>query len=151
MCQFEARKGLDVRIVRPFNVYGPRLHGDENGQVVSMMMEASPIEVHGDGLQTRSLTWVGDVVEAFIKVGTQEGLEGQAFNLGSTDEISMIDLATKIADFVELKLFSQSRIMVIANADYRYIDECCNRLGCKTSWMRGFLTFCDALQYVSNP
>ena len=98
LCQFEARKGLDVRIVRPFNVYGPRLHGDENGQVVSMMMEASPIEVHGDGLQTRSLTWVGDVVEAFIKVGTQEGLEGQAFNLGSTDEISMIDLATKIAD-----------------------------------------------------
>ena len=97
LCQFEARKGMDVRIVRPFNVYGPRLHGDENGQVVSMMMEASPIEVHGDGLQTRSLTWVGDVVEALIKVGTQEGLEGQAFNLGSTDEISMIDLATKIA------------------------------------------------------
>ena len=62
-----------------------------------MMMEASPIEVHGDGLQTRSLTWVGDVVEALIKVGTQKGLEGQAFNLGSTDEISMIDLATKIA------------------------------------------------------
>ena len=97
LCQFEARKGLDVRIVRPFNVYGPRLHGDENGQVVSMMMEASPIEVHGDGLQTRSLTWVGDVVEALIKVSTQKGLEGQAFNLGSTDEISMIDLATKIA------------------------------------------------------
>ena len=97
LCQFEGRKGLDVRIVRPFNVYGPRLHGGENGQVVSMMLEASPIEVHGDGLQTRSLTWVGDVVEAFIKVGTQKSLEGQAFNLGSTDEISMIDLATKIA------------------------------------------------------
>ena len=97
LSQFEARKGLDVRIVRPFNVYGPRLHGDENGQVVSMMMEASPIEVHGDGLQTRSLTWVGDVVEALIKVGTQKGLEGQAFNLGSTDEIPMIDLANTIA------------------------------------------------------
>ena len=97
LCQFEARKSLDVRIVRPFNVYGPRLHGDENGQVVSMMMQASPIEVHGDGLQTRSLTWVGDVVEALVKVGTQEGLKGQAFNIGSTDEMSMIDLATKIA------------------------------------------------------
>ena len=97
LCQFEVRNGLDVRIVRPFNVYGPRLHGDENGQVVSMMMAASPIEVHGDGLQTRSLTWVGDVVEALIKIGVQQGLEGQAFNLGSTDEISMIDLAKKIA------------------------------------------------------
>ena len=97
LCQFEERKGLDVRIVRPFNVYGPRLHGDENGQVVSMMIEASPIEVHGDGLQTRCLTWVGDVVEAMIKVGIQRGLEGKSFNLGSTDEISIIDLASKIA------------------------------------------------------
>ncbi len=98
LCQFEVRKGLDIRIVRPFNVYGPRLHGDENGQVVSMMMSASPIEIHGTGLQTRSLTWVGDVVEALLKIGAQDGLEGQAFNLGSTDEITMIDLANKIAD-----------------------------------------------------
>ena len=97
LCQFEERKGLDVRIVRPFNVYGPRLHGDENGQVVSMMMTASPIEVHGDGLQTRSLTWVGDVVDALIKVGIKEGIKGQSFNLGSTDEITMIDLANKIS------------------------------------------------------
>ena len=97
LCQFEARKGLDVRIVRPFNVYGPRLRGDENGQVVSMMMSATPIEVHGDGLQTRSLTWVGDVARALIKVGVQDGLKGKAFNLGSTDEITMIALARKIA------------------------------------------------------
>ena len=55
LCQFESRKGVDVRIVRPCNVYGPRLRGDDNGQVVSMMMEANPIVVHGDGLQTRSL------------------------------------------------------------------------------------------------
>ena len=97
LCQFEARKGLDVRIVRPFNVYGPRLHGDENGQVVSMMMSANPIVVHGNGLQTRSLTWVGDVIEALIKIGRDSNLAGKAFNLGSTDEISMIDLAKKIS------------------------------------------------------
>ena len=41
-----------MRIVRPCNVYGPRLRGDDNGQVVSMMMESNPIVVHGDGLQT---------------------------------------------------------------------------------------------------
>ena len=62
LCQFESRKGLDIRIVRPCNVYGPRLRGDDNGQVVSMMMESNPIVVHGDGLQTRSLTWIHDVV-----------------------------------------------------------------------------------------
>ena len=78
--------------VRPFNVYGPRLHGDENGQVVSMMMAASPIEVHGDGLQTRSLPG-RRCRRGLNQIGVQQGLEGQAFNLGSTDEISMIDLA----------------------------------------------------------
>lgn len=97
LCQFELRKGLDVRIVRPCNVYGPRLHGDDNGQVVSMMMAANPIIVHGDGVQTRSLTWVGDVIEGLLKVADTEGISGQSFNLGSTDEITMLELANKIA------------------------------------------------------
>ena len=98
LCQFESRKGLDVRIVRPCNVYGPRLRGDDNGQVVSMMMEANPIVVHGDGLQTRSLTWIHDVIEGLLKVNDASNLSGKAFNLGSDDEISMLDLATKIAN-----------------------------------------------------
>ena len=98
LCQFEARKGLDVRIVRPCNAYGPRLHGDENGQVVSMMMSSNPIVVHGDGLQTRSLTWVGDVIEGLLAVSDAEGIEGKAFNLGSTEEITMFKLAELISE-----------------------------------------------------
>ena len=46
--------GLDVRIVRPFNAYGPRLLGDEEGQVIAMMLQepcGEPIIVHGDGSQ----------------------------------------------------------------------------------------------------
>ena len=97
LCQFESRKGLDIRIVRPCNVYGPRLRGDDNGQVVSMMMESNPIVVHGDGLQTRSLTWIHDVIEGLLKVNDKANLSGKAFNLGSNEEISMLDLATKIA------------------------------------------------------
>ena len=98
LCQFESRKGVDVRIVRPCNVYGPRLRGDDNGQVDSMMMEANPIVVHGDGLQTRSLTWIHDVIEGLLNVNDASNLSGKAFNLGSDDEISMLDLATKIAN-----------------------------------------------------
>ena len=98
LCQFEVRKGLDVRIVRPCNAYGPRLHGDENGQVVSMMMSSNPIVVHGDGLQTRSLTWVGDVIEGLLAVSDAEGIEGKAFNLGSTEEITMFKLAELISE-----------------------------------------------------
>ena len=98
LCQFAVRNGLDVRIVRPCNAYGPRLHGNENGQVVSMMMSANPIVVHGTGLQTRSLTWVGDVIEGILSVSDIDGLAGKAFNLGSTDEVTMIDLAKYISE-----------------------------------------------------
>lgn len=97
LCQFEVRNGLDVRIARPCNAYGPRLHGDDNGQVVSMMMAADPIVVHGDGSQTRCLTWVGDVIEGLLKLNDMDGLEGKAFNLGSVDEITMLELANHIS------------------------------------------------------
>ena len=98
LCQFAVKNGLDVRIVRPCNVYGPRLRGDDNGQVVSMMMAAEPIVVHGDGSQTRSLTWIGDVIEGLLTITDMDGLEGEAFNLGSTDEITMLELANMISE-----------------------------------------------------
>ena len=97
LCQFEVRNGLDVRIARPCNAYGPRLHGDDNGQVVSMMMAADPIVVHGDGSQTRCLTWVGDVIDGLLTLTDMDGLEGMAFNLGSTNEITMLELANLIS------------------------------------------------------
>ena len=101
MCYHAIANGLDVRIVRPFNVYGPRLHGDDEGQVVAMMISSAKttgvIEVHGTGEQTRSLTWIGDITPGLDKIGRQDGLSGMAFNLGSTDEIKMIDLAKLIA------------------------------------------------------
>lgn len=104
LCQFEVRNGLDVRIVRPCNVYGARLHGDENGQVVSMMMAANPIVVHGDGEQTRSLTWIADVIEGLLKVSDIEGLTGKAFNLGSTQEVTMLELANLIAKMRDVEV-----------------------------------------------
>ena len=97
LCQFEFRNGLEVVIVRPYNAYGPRLRSGENGQVVSMMMNSNPIIVHGDGSQTRSLTWVGDIVEALLTITGQGGLSGKAFNLGSIEEVSMLDLAKRVA------------------------------------------------------
>jgi len=79
-------------------VYGPRLCGAENGQVVSMMLQADPIIVHGDGSQTRCLTWVGDVIAGVLKVADTESLSGHAFNLGSTNEVTMLELAETISN-----------------------------------------------------
>jgi len=96
-------QSLDARIVRPFNAYGPRLPGNAYGQVTGIFFEqcrrSVPITIHGDGSQTRSFTWVEEVVEGIRLAGElEEGIDGskmagQCFNLGSADEISIADLA----------------------------------------------------------
>ncbi len=110
-CQHAARDGLDVRIVRPFNAYGPRLLGDEYGQVVAMFFQAilsqEPIQLHNGGLQTRSFTWIRDVVDGFLLAGLEdegrqgESLKGRAFNIGSTEEITIQELQERIFSIVE--------------------------------------------------
>lgn len=113
-CQHAARDGLDVRIVRPFNAYGPRLLGDEYGQVVAMFFQAilssEPIQLHNGGAQTRSFTWIRDITDGFLLAGLEEsGLQGQslkgcAFNIGSTEEITIRELQERIFSIVEKDL-----------------------------------------------
>ncbi|RJU96117.1 MAG: NAD-dependent epimerase/dehydratase family protein, partial [Candidatus Poseidoniales archaeon] len=98
--------GLDGRIVRPFNGYGHRMVGDAYGQVVGMMFQAvkerGVIAVHGDGQQTRSFTHLDDLVDGIYLAGALdaglngESLRGASFNIGSTEEVSMLDLAHAI-------------------------------------------------------
>ena len=102
-CHHAARDGLDVQILRPFNAYGPRLNGDEYGQVISMffhqLLDSRELNVHGDGSQTRSFTWIDDVVDGFVKAGMQDLPTGEVFNIGSTEEISILELANRIVKF----------------------------------------------------
>ena len=102
--QHAVRQGLDARIVRPFTGYGPRLLGNEYGQVVAMMLQRAvqqrEIIVHGDGLQTRSLTYIDDLVRGIEAAGLVEGLEGMSLNLGSEEECTMLDLAQRVAELV---------------------------------------------------
>lgn len=104
-------QGMDGRIVRPFNGYGPRLVGTDEGQVVAMMFNAvlnsESIRVHGDGHQTRSFTYVDDLVDGFVLAGTLnesrltgEALTGMTFNLATEEEVSMLELARLINDCV---------------------------------------------------
>lgn len=106
--QHAVRQGVDARIVRPFNGYGPRLLGNAYGQVVAMMMQSglenNRIDVHGDGLQTRSLTFVDDLVVGIYAASLHDGLSGKSMNLGSEREISMLDLAKAIARLMKQEL-----------------------------------------------
>ena len=108
MAQAAVQQGLDVRIARPCNAYGPRASSGQNGQVVAMMLERAAagraLAVHGDGRQTRSFTWVGDVVAGLERLGRMDEavdgsgpLAGSAFNFASQVETSIADLAAHIS------------------------------------------------------
>jgi UDP-glucose 4-epimerase len=100
---------LPVRVVRLFNTVGPR-QSSRYGMVlpnfVQRALRNEPIVVHGDGSQTRSFTWVGDVVSALIGLVEGPGTCGEVFNIGNGAEISIYDLAAK----VKLKTGSRSPI-----------------------------------------
>ena len=87
---------LPVRVVRLFNTVGPR-QSSRYGMVlpnfVRCALSGEPIVVHGDGTQTRSFTWVGDVVSALIRLVQAPHTCGEVFNVGNGAEISIRDLA----------------------------------------------------------
>jgi UDP-glucose 4-epimerase len=89
-------RNLPTIVVRLFNTIGPRQTG-QYGMVVPRFIEQAlngrPITVYGDGTQQRSFTWVGDVVNALIKLVDIPAAYGEVFNIGHTKEISILDLA----------------------------------------------------------
>ena len=92
-------KKLPTTIVRLFNTVGPRQTG-RYGMVIPTFVKQAlagrPITVYGNGKQTRCFGYVGDVVGALIKLMDHSGSVGQVFNIGSTEEISILQLAEKI-------------------------------------------------------
>ena len=90
---------LPVRVVRLFNTVGPR-QSSRYGMVlpnfVRRALNDEPIIVHGDGTQTRSFTWVGDVVSALIGLIEEPKTAGEVFNIGNGAEISIRDLALQV-------------------------------------------------------
>lgn len=93
--------GLDVRIQRPFNVYGPRIRSDgAYGRVIPRFirqaLSGEDLTVHGSGEQTRSFLYVDDWLDATWRMLTLDSLDGEIINIGSTDEIAIADLAAMI-------------------------------------------------------
>jgi UDP-glucose 4-epimerase len=90
---------LPVVIVRLFNTVGPRQTG-RYGMVlptfVRQALAGEPLTVFGDGTQSRSFTYVGDVVDALAKLALEPAAFGQVFNIGNTEEITMTELAERV-------------------------------------------------------
>lgn len=98
---YHRQHGLDIKVVRIFNTYGPRMHPND-GRVVSnfivQALKGEPITIYGDGTQTRSFCYYQDLIEGFVRMmATPEGFTGPV-NLGNPGEFTMIELAELVLE-----------------------------------------------------
>jgi UDP-glucuronate decarboxylase len=97
--------GLDIRVARIFNTYGPKMAAND-GRVVSnfivQALKVDPITVYGDGTQTRSFCYVDDLIDGFIKLFFKEGVI-EPINLGNPEPINMLELANEIIELTGSK------------------------------------------------
>jgi len=91
--------GMNTRIVRIFNTFGPRMRIDDGRAVPNFLTQAlrnHPLTVYGEGSQTRSLCYVDDLIEGIVRLLSIDYSE--PVNLGTDDEVTMLQLATRIRD-----------------------------------------------------
>jgi UDP-glucuronate decarboxylase len=100
MMDYHRQDGVDIRIARIFNTYGPRMDEDD-GRVVSnfivQTLRGEPLTVYGTGQQTRSFCYVDDLVEGLIRLMNAERVH-EPVNLGNPHEFTIRELATQIAE-----------------------------------------------------
>ncbi|NGY66320.1 NAD-dependent epimerase/dehydratase family protein [Lentzea sp. NEAU-D13] len=93
---FRAEHGVDAGIVRIFNTYGPRMRAHDGRMIPTFLRQAlagEPLTVHGDGLQTRSLCYVDDLVRGLLAMA--RGDHPGPINLGNPAEVTVLDVAHK--------------------------------------------------------
>jgi len=94
---------LDIKVVRIFNTYGPRMHPNDGRVVSNFIVQAlrgEDITIYGNGAQTRSFCYVDDLIEAFVRVmATPQGFTGPV-NIGNPGEFTILELAEKILKII---------------------------------------------------
>lgn len=103
---FESQRvrNLDVRVVRPFNIYGPRTRADDGRAVSNFAMQAltgQPITVYGDGLQSRSWGYIDDIMDGFERFFWRDTFDYRGpLNIGNDREIPVIEVARYVRDLI---------------------------------------------------
>jgi len=113
---FHDERDLDCVIARFFNTVGPRQQG-QYGMViprfVGRALTGEPLEVHGDGMQTRSFCHVQDTIRAVYGLMSATDISGEIFNVGSAERVRIIDLAERVLDLTG----SQSELAFIPHSE----------------------------------
>lgn len=96
---YQNKRGVDVRLVRIFNTYGPAMDPDD-GRVVSNLLvraiENAPLSIYGDGSQTRSFCYVDDLITAITKMAALTKNPNTPINIGNPTEFTILQLAEKV-------------------------------------------------------
>ena len=100
---YKKQFGLDTRIARIFNTYGPRIRWDgiyarAVPRFIDQAMNGRPITIFGDGTQTRSFTYVTDQIEGLLRQAVMDEAEGSVINIGNDKETKIIDMARMVLD-----------------------------------------------------
>ena len=109
MMDYHRQNGVDIRIIRIFNTYGPRMAVNDGRVVSNFIVQAlrgEEITVYGEGMQTRSFCFVADLVDGMVRMMEQEGTTGPV-NLGNPSETTILEFAQRIIDMTG----SKSRIV----------------------------------------
>jgi UDP-glucuronate decarboxylase len=96
---YHRQHGLEVKIARIFNTYGPRMHPNDGRVVSNFIVQAitgQPITIYGDGLQTRSFCFVDDLIEGLIRLMASPAQMTGPVNLGNPGEFTMLELANLV-------------------------------------------------------
>ncbi|MDF1852206.1 MAG: SDR family oxidoreductase [Verrucomicrobiales bacterium] len=99
---YHRQNGVEIRVVRIFNTYGPRMLPDDGRVVSNFIMQAlrgEDITIYGDGTQTRSFCYVDDLIEGFVRLMNHPTQTGPV-NIGNPGEFTMLELAEKVLEKV---------------------------------------------------
>lgn len=99
------RHNVDIRIIRIFNTYGPRMNANDGRVVSNFIVQAlknKDITIYGDGKQTRSFCYVDDLIEGMYRMMNCDGFTGPV-NIGNPGEFTMLELAQKIIELTDSK------------------------------------------------
>ena len=122
---FVRKTGLDGRILRIFNTYGPRMRLDDGRVVPNFFAQAlagRPLTVYGDGSQTRSFCYVDDLVEGVVRCAAAPGLAGSITNIGNPEEHSIREFASIVAQVAGIGLALDERPLLAEDPRRRCPD-----------------------------
>jgi UDP-glucose 4-epimerase len=123
-CSYSEVYDMSVVALRYFTVYGPRMRPNMAiSNFVSRCLNGESPVVYGDGTQTRDFTFIEDIVEANVTLLSEDGADGEALNIGSTDNIEILTLAKEIRDQIAPELELEFAERHDADAEHTHADS----------------------------